>query len=449
MQKKLATGCMSALLLCACSEQAVEEIAQSASSDWAFHGFNRYDQRHSPLTQINSDNIGELALAWYVDLPDQRGQEASPLIIDGVMYTTAAWSVVYALDAATGEVLWRFDPEVDRSWAVHACCDVVNRGVAWWDGTLVVGALDGRLIAIDAADGSQNWSVQTTDTNQPYTITGAPRVANGLAYIGNGGAEFGVRGYMSAYDIATGELRWRFHTVPGNPADGFESDAMAMAAETWAGEWWTLGGGGTVWDSMTYDPELNLLYIGTGNASPWDPSKRSDGTGDNLFLSSIVALNADTGEYVWHYQTTPGDAWDYTATQHIMLADLDIDGVRRRVLMQAPKNGFFYVIDRETGELISAEAIIPLTWANGVDIETGRPNITPEAKYWETGEPAFLTPGFLGAHNWHPMAFNPTDRVGVHTRAGALVSVSKRSRSDAQSDSSKPWHRHNGSPAAR
>ena len=243
--------------------------------------------------------------------------------------------------------------------------------------------------------------------NYPYTITGAPRVANGLAYIGNGGAEFGVRGYMSAYDIATGEMRWRFYTVPGNPADGFESDTMEMAAETWNGEWWELGGGGTVWDSMAWDPELNLLYIGTGNSSPWNPQMRSAGEGDNLFVSSIVALNADTGDYVWHYQTTPGDAWDYTATQHIMLADLEIDGETRKVLMQAPKNGFFYVIDRETGELISAENIVPVTWADGVDLETGRPNIVPEAKYWQTGEPSFQTPAFLGAHNWHPMSYNP------------------------------------------
>ena len=399
-------------MLAACADPAEQadvaaDVANESFDNWPMHGFDSNEQRHSPLTQITRENISELSLAWYVELPDQRGQEATPLVIDGVMYTTAAWSVVYALDAATGEVLWRFDPEVDRGWAVNACCDVVNRGVAWWDGTLVFGTLDGRLIALDAADGSERWSVQTTDTNERYSITGAPRVANGLAYIGNGGAEFGVRGYMSAYDIATGELAWRFYTVPGNPADGFENEAMEMAAETWFGEWWALGGGGTVWDSMVHDPELNLLYIGTGNSSPWDPLKRSEGRGDNLFLSSIVALNADTGEYVWHYQTTPGDAWDYTATQHIMLADLEIGGTERKVLMQAPKNGFFYVIDRETGELISAEAIVPVSWADGVDIATGRPNVTDEAKYWETGQPALLTPAFLGAHNWHPMSFNP------------------------------------------
>ncbi|MBN4075746.1 PQQ-dependent dehydrogenase, methanol/ethanol family [Gammaproteobacteria bacterium AH-315-E17] len=381
--------------------------AEEHPGDWLAHGRTWSEQRFSPLDSINRETVNELSLAWYIDLPDPRGQEASPIVVDGVMYTTAAWSVVYALDAASGEELWSFDPEVDRSHAVDGCCDAVNRGVAWWDGTVIVGTLDGRLIALDAASGAELWSELTVDLSQPYTITGAPRVAEGLVFIGNGGAEFGVRGYVTAYDVKSGEQRWRFYTVPGNPADGFESEAMAMAAETWSGDWWALGGGGTAWDSMAYDPDLGLLYIGVGNGSPWNPNVRSDGVGDNLFLSSIVALDASSGDYVWHYQTSPGEGWDYTATQHMILADLEIDGDIRKVIMQAPKNGFFYVLDRETGEFISAENFVPVTWADGIDPETGRPNIRPEAKYWETHELVLLTPGFLGGHNWHPMSYNP------------------------------------------
>jgi len=381
--------------------------AESRPGDWLAHGRTWSEQRFSPLQQINRDSVSDLSLAWSIDLPDPRGQEASPIVVDGTMYTTAAWSVVYALDAASGEELWRYDPQVDRSRAVDGCCDVVNRGVAWWQGNVFVGTLDGRLIALDGESGEELWSVLTVDLSQPYTITGAPRVAEGLVFIGNGGAEFGVRGYVTAYDVNTGEQRWRFYTVPGNPAEGFESDAMAMAAETWNGEWWALGGGGTAWDSMAYDPDLGLLYIGVGNGSPWNPNVRSEGEGDNLFLSSIVAVDADTGDYVWHYQTSPGEGWDYTATQHMILADLEIDGQLRQVIMQAPKNGFFYVLDRATGEFISGENFVPVTWADGIDPETGRPNIRPEARYWETQEVALLSPGFLGGHNWHPMSYNP------------------------------------------
>ncbi|MBT8080064.1 MAG: PQQ-dependent dehydrogenase, methanol/ethanol family, partial [Gammaproteobacteria bacterium] len=260
------------------------------------------------------------------------------------------------------------------------------------------------LVSLDAATGKERWRVDTIDRKPPYTITGAPRIINGLVIIGNGGAEYGVRGYVSAYDAASGALRWRFYTVPGNPADGFENDAMKMAAETWTGEWWKYGGGGTVWDSMAYDPDLDLLYIGTGNGSPWNHKIRSPEGGDNLFLSSIVALRPDTGEYVWHYQGTPGDTWDFTAAQHIILADMEIDGAMRKVLLQAPKNGFFYVIDRSNGELISAEAYVQVNWATGVDEATGRPIETPNARY--TDGPFMIMPSPFGGHNWHPMAYN-------------------------------------------
>jgi PQQ-dependent dehydrogenase (methanol/ethanol family) len=322
------------------------------------------------------------------------------------MYTTSAWSKVQVVDARTGQLKWQFDPEVPKEWDVNACCGVQNRGAAVWKGRVYVGTLDGRLIALDAETGDLVWEVQTTDRNQRYSITGAPRVVKDKVVIGNGGAEYGVRGYVTAYDTETGEQAWRFYTVPGNPADGFENEAMEMAAETWTGEWWALGGGGTAWDSFAYDPELNLLYIGTGNGSPWPRALRSPDGGDNLFLCSIVAVDADTGEYVWHYQTVPGDTWDYTSVQHMVLAELEIDGRERKVIMQAPKNGFFYVIDRATGELISADNFMPTNWATHIDTETGRPVEVQGARYDETGTARKIVPGPDGAHNWMPMSYN-------------------------------------------
>jgi len=379
--------------------------AGSEPSNWLSHGRTYDEQRFSPLDSINAENVAKLGLDWFFDIPTDRGIESTPLVIDGVMFVTGSWSTVFALGAKTGEQIWAYDPEVPRFWGKNACCDVVNRGVAAWGNKVYVGTIDGYLVALNASDGSVAWRVNTIDRNKPYTITGAPRVVKGNVIIGNGGADMGVRGYVTAYDTETGEQNWRFHTVPGNPADGFENDAMEVAAKTWTGEWWQYGGGGTVWDSMAYDPQLDLLYIGVGNGSPWNRQIRSPEGGDNLFLSSIVALKPETGEYVWHYQTTPGETWDYTAAQHIILADLEIDGQLRKVAMQAPKNGFFYVLDRETGELISAENYVPVTWATGIDQETGRPIETANARY--TDGPSLLLPGPLGGHNWHPMAFSP------------------------------------------
>ncbi len=345
-------------------------------ANWLSYGRTYDEQRFSPLTKINAQNVGQLGLAWFFDLDTaHRVQEATPLVIDGVMYVSSAWSKVFALNAATGERLWSFDPKVPGETGVNACCDVANRGVAAWNGKIYVGTLDGRLIALDAATGKPVWEELTIEKGSRYTITGAPRVVKGKVLIGNGGAEMGVRGYISAYDAETGKLAWRFYTVPGDPSKGFENPAMEKAAATWKGEWWKLGGGGTVWDSFVYDPELDLVYIGTGNGSPWEQEHRSPGGGDNLYLSSIVALKADTGEYVWHYQTTPGESWDYTATQPLMLANLKINGADRKVIMQVPKNGFFYVLDRATGELLSAQPVLSsINWAKGVDLKTGRPD---------------------------------------------------------------------------
>jgi quinohemoprotein ethanol dehydrogenase len=376
-----------------------------ADTEWALHGHDAGEQRYSSLQQINRDNVDKLGLAWYFDLYTRRGVESTPLMVDGTLYVTGTWSMLYALDAKTGELKWFYDPQVDRSFLAKGCCGAPNRGVAYANGKVVVATFDGRLVALNAADGSEIWDVQTTDREQSYTITGAPRIGKNLVFIGNGGAELGVRGYVSAYDLDSGKMVWRFYTVPGNPDDGFESDVMAMAAETWTGKWWEWGGGGTVWDSIVYDAALDLLYIGVGNGSPWNHSLRSPQGGDNLFLASIVALRPDTGEYVWHYQTTPGETWDYTATQHIMLADLEIEGRQRKVLMQAPKNGFFYVIDRASGELLSARPYAITTWATEVDMATGRPVETVDARLFD-GKNVSL-PSNAGAHNWPPMSYNP------------------------------------------
>ncbi len=381
--------------------------ADSEPGNWLAHGRTWSEQRFSPLNQINTTTVEGLSLSWHVDLDTTRGQQATPIVVDGVLYSTSAWSKVQAVDAKTGRLLWQYDPEVPGIWDVRACCGVQNRGVAVWKGNVYSATLDGRLLSLNAQTGELNWEVNTTDQAQSYTVTGAPRVFDDKLVIGNGGAEYGVRGYVSAWDTETGEMLWRFYTVPGNPADGFEDETQEMAAATWTGEWWQQGGGGTAWDSFAYDPELNLVYIGTGNGSPWPRALRSPGGGDNLFLASIVAVDADTGAYAWHYQTVPGDTWDFTAVQHMVLADLEIDGRERQVIMQAPKNGFYYVIDRATGELISAENIVPTNWATHIDLESGRPVETPDARYDETLAAKMISPGPGGAHNWAPMSYNP------------------------------------------
>jgi len=383
-----------------------QEIIAAASGEWLSHGRTYSEERFSPLTSVQTNNVDSLGLAWSFDLGTSKGIEATPIVSDGIIYVTGTWNIVHALDAKTGESLWAFDPDVDRSRAAYLCCGVVNRGVAKWGDKIYTATIDGRLIAINALTGKKIWDINTIDESRPYTITGAPRIINGKVIIGNGGAELGVRGYVSAYDTETGDMDWRFYTVPGNPADGFEDDTMKMAAETWNGEWWEAGGGGTVWDSMAYDPDLNLLYIGVGNGSPWNHEIRSDGEGDNLFLSSIVALNPDNGEYVWHYQTTPAETWDYTATQHMILAEMDFEGQQRKVIMQAPKNGFFYVIDRETGEFLSGNNFVPVSWATGLDPVTGRPDTVPEAYYGKTGKPFLGMPSPAGGHSWQPMSYN-------------------------------------------
>jgi quinohemoprotein ethanol dehydrogenase len=382
----------------------------SGGDDWAAFGRTYGEQHFSPLTDINIDNASQLGLAWSMDLGPENSV-TGPLAIDGTLYFATGYSLVHAVDVATGEVKWIFDAEAAQASGRKLRQGWGSRGLGWWNGKIYTGTQDGRLIAIDAQTGEPVWSVMTTEPDDYRFISGPPRAFDGKVIIGHGGADAGsTRGYVTAYDAETGEQLWRFFTVPGNPADGFESDAMRMAADTWHGEWWVHGGGGTVWNAMTYDEELNQIYLGTGNGAPWNHGVRSEGKGDNLFLSSIVALDADSGDYVWHYQTNPGESWDYNAAMDMQVAELDIAGAARKVLMTAPKNGFFYVLDRTDGQLISAENYVPVTWATEIDLETGRPVEVPGVRY-EDGASFRVEPGTYGAHNWLPMAYSPITKL--------------------------------------
>ncbi len=422
---KLAAGAALALALAACNgapegtappENGVTDalIAAPPAGEWLSYGRDYDEQRFSPLSQITGENVGELGLAWSFDLDTARGQEATPLMHDGVLYITSAWSKVYAFDAATGELKWSYDPEVPRETLVAACCDAVNRGVALYGDKVYVATLDGYLVALNQSNGGLAWRAEVVPDHDNYTITGAPRVADGKVFIGSGGAEYRARGFIAAYDWANGDELWRWHTVPGNPEDGFENEEMERAAATWGGEWWELGGGGTVWDSITYDAETGLVLFGTGNAEPWNPAgngrdqvEGAEGFGDNLYTSSVVALDADSGEYRWHFQETPEDRWDLDSNAQITIADIEVDGEQRHVAIHVPKNGYVYVLDVATGEFLSGTAWTAVNWSLGLDPETGRPEINPEARYEQTGGVWVNLPGAGGAHSWHPMSYSP------------------------------------------
>jgi len=394
------------------SSSTTATVATSTSSDaaeWRSHGRDYSEQRFSPLRQITADNIDQLGLAWFGDLAERGGSyETTPIVADGRIYVTTPWSKVYAFDARTGRQLWKYDPQVPGEFAVKLCCGIVNRGVGLHEGNVIWGTLDGRLVSVNGETGALVWEKQVTDPEGWHSITGAPRIANGRIFIGEAGSEYHQRGYMAAYDANNGDELWRWWAVPGDPALGFEQPELEMAATTWNGEWWKFGGGGTPWDAITFDPVTNLVYIGTGNGAPWPADVRSPGGGDNLFISSIVALDAETGEYRWHYQATPRDSWDYDNTQQLVTADLVIRGVQQHVVMQAPKNGVFYVLEAETGKPLSADLYVPsANWLTGFD-ENLRPIINPEANYGADGSTgAHVTPSFAGAHGWNPMAFNP------------------------------------------
>ena len=388
---------------------------EADGTNWLAHGRTHSETRFSPLNQINADNISRLGLAWSVELPDARQLVSTTLAVDGILYVTGKFSVVTAIDARSQKILWTYDPKVtDHAGKTLRTLWGTSRGVAYWNGKIYVAAGDGRLIAVDATSGKEVWTSMTVDPGSYYYVTGAPRAFNGKIIIGNGGTEVGpTRGYVTAYDAETGEQAWRFFVVPGNPADGFEDNAQRMAAATWNGEWWKHGGGGNVWNSIVYDPEYNHIYLGTGNGSPWNQKIRSPGGGDNLFLCSIVALDADTGKYKWHYQTVPGETWDFNSAMDIVLTDFKVHDRTVKALMHAPKNGFFYIINRQNGRLLSAKPFAKVTWATEVDMKTGKPVEVPGSRY-EDGE-ILMWPGPSGAHNWQPMSWNPTEQLMYFT----------------------------------
>jgi quinohemoprotein ethanol dehydrogenase len=391
---------------------ALRNAAQS--KEWLTYGGSYAETRYSPLRQIDASNVERLGLAWtYVVGNGGGNQEATPLFSNGVLYGITNWSIAFALDARTGKELWRFDPKVDRAFAANptnggVCCGILNRGLALYEGKVIVPVLDRRLIALDATSGKVQWSARILPEDATgYSLTMAPRVVKDKIIVGLAGAEFTPhRGFFAAFDVNTGREVWRFYTVPGDPSKPFENPALEQAAKTWSGDWWKYGGGGSVWDSLSYDPEANLIYVGTGNGAPWPESLRKSRGMDNLYICSILAVNPDNGRLAWHYQAVPGDSWDFDSVQQLLLADLQINGRTRKVVMQANKAGFFYVLDRLSGEFISATPFSPVNWATGHDPETGRPRIAPEA-YYTTSSSVVISPSAAGAANWAPKSYSP------------------------------------------
>lgn len=395
--------------------------AANNGDEWLSYGHDYTEQHYSPLKQVDTSNVNRLGLSWYFQTDSQPGtEEATPIVANGVMYFSTSWDGLYAVDARTGALKWKWIPDIPHQnfkpmnpnapdrlrIGPSVCCGPANRGVAIYDGKIYMGTLDARLIAFDAETGKIVWQTQVAPEDQDYSVTGAPRIVKGMVVIGNAGGEYAVRGYVSAYDAETGKLDWRTYTVPGDPSKPFEDPFLKRAAKTWTGsEWWKLGGGGTVWNAISYDPKLNLVYIGTSQGGPWVQQYRSPEGGANEWLCSIIALNADTGKYVWAYQTTPADNWDYDAVQDMILADLKIDGKKRHVVMQAPKNGVFYVLDAKTGQFISCAPYTKVTWATSFDPKTGAPTINKEMIYGKTGTRVW--PGPAGGHSWDAMSFNP------------------------------------------
>ncbi len=433
MMKRHGIIALLALGLVSCTKSSTSGIG----ANWPGYGGQADEQHFSPLDEITDKTVNRLGLVWSVDI--EGGNAATvPIAVDGIVYYASGYSLVHAVDAATGKVLWVYDPEVLKVAGHKMRQGWGSRGISYGDGKIFTGTADGRLIAVDARTGKPAWVAQTVDPNDGRYITGAPRVIGNNVIVGNGGADSSsTRGYVTAYDIRSGKQAWRFFIVPGDPKEGFENPTMAMAAKTWSGEWWKYGGGGHAWNAFAYDPETDTVFVGTGNGAPWNHRVRSEGKGDNLFLCSIVALDAKTGAYKWHYQVNPGETWDYNAAMDMHLAELVIDGKPRKVLMQAPKNGFLYVLDRTTGKLISADKIAKVTWAKGIDLNSGRPIEVPEARF-PNGKDFELWPSAWGAHSSQPSAFSPS--------AGLMYVplIEKGWHYNDRGFSSADWHRQGG-----
>ena len=427
-KRLLRSACLWIAILVAATAAAVQNDSAPNADEWRLIGLDSQQHHFSPLKQINAANVGDLGLAWFANMPTKDGMVGVPLVADGMVFQSGGLGRVYANDARTGKLLWTFDAQIQfplnlvKSWGSR-----MTRGLAVWKDEVLTATGDCRLFALDMRTGARRWEARVCEVNEERLISAAPRVGNGKVFIGNGNGDTGViRGYIDAFDAATGKHLWRFYTVPGDPGKGFENPAMATAAKTWGKDYWKKAGGGDVWDAITYDDVLNLVYVGVDGPSPINPLQRAEGHGDELYTTSIVALNADTGEYVWHYQTTPNDGWNFDATMHIMIADLPIQGRTRRVVMEAPKNGFFYVLDARTGKLLSANNFVPVNWATRIDLKTGRPVELPEAKWWLKKEGAVVVPSGAGAHSWEPMSFSPLTglvyipamKLSVRNRAG-------------------------------
>src|SRR5688572_18271851 len=415
------------------TDDAVLKRAGQTGDDWLTYGLNQAETRYSPLTDINTSNVHRLGLGWSYDVGSGGGgQEATPLVANGTIYGITNWSIVFAVDARTGKEKWRWDPQVNQT-AVRPeiCCGVVNRGLALYQNLVIAPVIDGRLQALDADSGTVVWEARVAFPQDHYTITMAPRIAKGKVIVGVSGGDRPTRGFFDAYDALTGRRAWRFYTVPGDPAKGFENAAMKKAADTWDNEWWRRGGGGSVWDGLAYDPDAELVYVGTGNAEPWTFHLRSSKDKDNLYVASILAVDVDTGELRWHYQVVPGDNWDFDSVQHLILADLTINGRVRKVIMQANKNAFYYVIDRLTGQFISAQPFSYVTWARGIDPKTGRPMVNDAAYYG--ADAILISPGGGGAHNWSPMSFNPVSGLAyIPTSTNNSFSYAAEAKFDPQ-----------------
>src|SRR5579863_5574365 len=391
-------------------DDAVLKSAAKTGTEWLSYGLDPGEQRYSPLKQIDTTNVARLGLAWSYESGTGGGnQEGTPLVWNNTIYGVTNYSIVFAVDGRTGKEKWRWDPEVNRATVTaKLCCGIVNRGLAIYDGRIIVPVNDGRLVALDAETGKPAWESRVAYPQDNYTLTMAPRIAKGKVVVGVAGAEWPVRGFFAAYDAKTGAFAWRDYTVPGDPSKPFENEAMRKASATWDADALKKynGVGGSVWDSIAYDPDTNLIYFGTGNAGPWPEDLRGGPGKDNLYAASVLALNATTGEYKWHFQMVPGDEWDYDSVQQLILADMTIRGQQRKVLMQANKDGFYYVIDRVSGKFISGQAYAQVNWAKGLNEETGRPIVNKDALYTEK-ESVTVMPGAGGAHNWSPMSFNP------------------------------------------